>query len=560
MKRRIIGNPVGVPNPQTDWLQRDGIKSDFLKNKPTTLEEYGIKEEVLGCVDDVKPYVVELWCDFSLFPNEGYYTVEDVDSRFSLESLSNAVTTRSSSRKGAYVLIYGPLNKFYFEVPFTEYHINSDGYSSYTFSKTTILQADDVDKLMEVIVVYDSQTEGWTVNLTSFFYTKGEMYNKVETDKLFTNINAELQKKADKATTLSGYGIEDAYTKPEVDDKIALVVNLTADDEGNIVSDIPDEKVISALDSGRNVIVSGNLGENYIRTSQVAKMIDLDGNFAWCFNALNSTFVVETVHFKPYSGDDYSWQIGNSVELRTNYNTYTDKETDELLDKIKSKIDQKTEEIENKFSVIDEELKALGEYELIEKIVVGYSITTAKPDDWDTNYTSYYKNTGTLREPVYTALTEFEEWEIGKYYSFTENDLTTLYITKEPDGRNISFSKVYIYWEDASAYGKNINGTFIVTTTSTHPGFTKEKVNINGNGTFITNLDGTNIQRHVITAEINNGLLKIRNYYGDYGKQSDYSANTPLQNDEKITGFCIRRANNGFLIPNTEIYIYGVRA
>ena len=40
--KRIIGNPVGVPNPKTDWLQKDSNKADALLNKPTTIEGYGI--------------------------------------------------------------------------------------------------------------------------------------------------------------------------------------------------------------------------------------------------------------------------------------------------------------------------------------------------------------------------------------------------------------------------------------------------------------------------------------------------------------------------------------
>ncbi len=37
MANRIIGNPVGVPNPKTDWNQTDPTKSDYLKNKPEHL-------------------------------------------------------------------------------------------------------------------------------------------------------------------------------------------------------------------------------------------------------------------------------------------------------------------------------------------------------------------------------------------------------------------------------------------------------------------------------------------------------------------------------------------
>ena len=50
MSNKIIGNVVGVPNPKSDWSQTDSKKSDFIKNKPTTLEGYGIKEEVKSLI------------------------------------------------------------------------------------------------------------------------------------------------------------------------------------------------------------------------------------------------------------------------------------------------------------------------------------------------------------------------------------------------------------------------------------------------------------------------------------------------------------------------------
>ena len=31
---KIVGNTVGVPNPQSDWDQTDATKADFIKNKP----------------------------------------------------------------------------------------------------------------------------------------------------------------------------------------------------------------------------------------------------------------------------------------------------------------------------------------------------------------------------------------------------------------------------------------------------------------------------------------------------------------------------------------------
>ena len=37
---KIIGNPVGVPNPKTDWNQENESKADVVLNKPTKLSQF----------------------------------------------------------------------------------------------------------------------------------------------------------------------------------------------------------------------------------------------------------------------------------------------------------------------------------------------------------------------------------------------------------------------------------------------------------------------------------------------------------------------------------------
>ena len=39
---KIVGNAVGIPNPQSDWNQSDATKADFIKNKPMVLTEEDI--------------------------------------------------------------------------------------------------------------------------------------------------------------------------------------------------------------------------------------------------------------------------------------------------------------------------------------------------------------------------------------------------------------------------------------------------------------------------------------------------------------------------------------
>lgn len=55
-------------------------------------------------------------------------------------------------------------------------------------------------------------------------YKKTETYSKTEIDdKGFLTEHQDISNKADKATTLAGYGITDAYTKAEVDGKLSSV-------------------------------------------------------------------------------------------------------------------------------------------------------------------------------------------------------------------------------------------------------------------------------------------------------------------------------------------------
>ena len=281
------------------------------------------------------------------------------------------------------------------------------------------------------------------------------------------------------------------------------------------------DKIKEAFDAGHNVVL-----KVYNDFDHFANLTEYDGDFCWRF--MYDSNVLITI----FCLSDNTWR-GISTHLTTK------------------------KEVETMISVkADKE----GEYEFIEQVIVGYSITTSQPEDWETNYTSYFKNTGTAIEPVYTALTELETWESGKYYAYDETGGYALDFTEEPDGTAFSFSKIYIYWEDASAYGSNKNGCLNVRTTKTFPSLTtNEKIRCNGNAMYITQLASQNAQAHIITAEISNNLLQMKNYYGEYGNISAYSVTTPLNPDEKITGFRIRGTSAACLMGNTKIYIYGVR-
>lgn len=54
-------------------------------------------------------------------------------------------------------------------------------------------------------------------------YKKTETYSRTEIDDKGFLVDSDIANKADKSTTLSGYGITDAYTKNEIDGKISSV-------------------------------------------------------------------------------------------------------------------------------------------------------------------------------------------------------------------------------------------------------------------------------------------------------------------------------------------------
>ena len=84
-------------------------------------------------------------------------------------------------------------------------------------------------------------------------YKKTETYSKTEIDKKgFLTEHQDISGKADKATTLAGYGIEDAYTKTETDSKI-------------------DEKIVNKADKATTLAGYG-IGDAYTKTETDSKI------------------------------------------------------------------------------------------------------------------------------------------------------------------------------------------------------------------------------------------------------------------------------------------------
>ena len=88
-----------------------------------------------------------------------------------------------------------------------------------------------------------------------------------------------------------------------------------------------------------------------------------------------------------------------------------------------------------------------GTWELIEKCIIGYELLTEQPSDWDTNWTAYYKNTGTKIEPVYTQLTDAAapSWVTDTYYNYSGEGAT--FRRYYPEDENYRFKAMMVFFE-----------------------------------------------------------------------------------------------------------------
>ncbi len=79
-----------------------------------------------------------------------------------------------------------------------------------------------------------------------------------------------------------------------------------------------------------------------------------------------------------------------------------------------------------------------GQMALIEKIIVGYSLTTAQPSDWATNYTAYFTRSGepTDESMTYVAVTgdSAPAWAAGTYYGYDAAASEIVHRDTNPDG------------------------------------------------------------------------------------------------------------------------------
>ena len=176
------------------------------------------------------------------------------------------------------------------------------------------------------------------------------VYTTSQVDQGFNEIATEINKKATKSTTLSGYGITDAYTKTEVDAKVASVYKYKGSvanesalpKSGQVVGDVYDLQ-----DTGMNVAWNGtkwdNLGLSVDLTPYLTKT-EASSTYA-TQSAMTEALATKASTANVYSKTDIDGKIStiNSAldDKAVAANVYTKTEIDNKVSTINSAIDGK---------------------------------------------------------------------------------------------------------------------------------------------------------------------------------------------------------------------------
>ena len=192
-------------------------------------------------------------------------------------------------------------------------------------------------------------------------------------------------------------------------------------------------------------------------------------------------------------------------------------------------------------------------FELIEKIVVGYSITTAEPSDWNTNYTDYFINTGTLKEPVYAAVSgeAAPTWIAETYYKFTNELIFPAAKNCEPDGTMYNFTELYVdYYIESNA---DLTPTNIANRNVIYGNQYCSQTIIR----LYNNLSSKGRSYKVLYKRIADNIwCELETEYNPSNSKNEQVSISTVFSDYKI----IKGVNFNQMTPNSVINIYGVRA
>ena len=207
-------------------------------------------------------------------------------------------------------------------------------------------------------------------------------------------------------------------------------------------------------------------------------------------------------------------------------------------------------------TALDDVVNELGNYEkspnyvLIEKVITGYTVLEAAPEDVTTNYASEYKTKGKARNDIdfaYVALTEAETFEAGKYYSkTTESAVLDRHgeSGKEPDGTPYSFKNMYFYFENLQTAWEAYTPVHFYNGNSVFPylfylsgGFPANRSDVYANiyGNMMT----------ALTTKLNSEM---------YANSDISIMRAPIKDNMILSGFTV-----GKIPTDTTVLIYGVR-
>lgn len=116
--------------------------------------------------------------------------------------------------------------------------INGDGEGSIAKAKNDAIDSAKTYTDQEVAKKANLDHTHTLSNITDAGALAGK--NQVAEADLETTLASKINNKADKATTLAGYGIEDAYTKNETDSAIAAAVAAAPHLKRSIITELPD--------------------------------------------------------------------------------------------------------------------------------------------------------------------------------------------------------------------------------------------------------------------------------------------------------------------------------
>jgi hypothetical protein len=327
-----------------------GLEEDKA-DKATTLEGYGITdayttEEVDSAISEAVKLKKDK--DFIIHPvlsvdeETGQVTIVSVDKTYS-EILEAYEAGRDV------ILLFGeeymiPLTEIGAKLTFSTItpvgviQMIVDQQNVWTFDHTVIYNASEIDEFLNNKADKATTLEGYGITDA---YTKTETDTAIS-DAISTDVTPILNNKADKATTLGGYGITDAYTKEEVDGKISGAFHF----RGSV--DYQDQLPTDASEGDVYVV-------KYMGSSTNAGTNAYNAEFAW--NGTNWVEFGSVIDMSGYATKSDIQDISDEIEAINNESTgilatakgYTDAE----VAKNKALIDANAEAINENLVAIE---------------------------------------------------------------------------------------------------------------------------------------------------------------------------------------------------------------